>query len=187
MKLPLVLHLFGKTQQIPNLKDRAVIQGDGTVEPTENLILITLEEFEIGVGGAVHNGGEVHLKASVIAGEFPGGQEIVLAVFGGDMEGNLGQLMCFAPVEEHIFAGGGGVAEAVANVEAEIHAACQTGCATPVPGVMIGPNTPTPVQNAEAVLGRESVAVGADGHGAVGPHAVDLLIVVEVSFLFEGR
>ena len=102
------------------------------------------------------------------------------------MEGDLGQLMGLAPVEQHILAGGGGIAEAIADVEAEIHTTHQTGGAAPVPGVVIGPHATAPVQNAEAVLGGEGVAVRANGHGAVGPHTVDLLVVVEVGFLFKG-
>ena len=44
--LPLVLHFFGKAQQIPNLQHRAVIQGGSAGEAAEDLILIALEDLE---------------------------------------------------------------------------------------------------------------------------------------------
>ena len=90
-------------------------------------------------------------------------------------------------MEEGVLRGGGGVPEAIAQVEAEGHAVQSPGGAGPVPGVVIGPDAPAPVQHGEGVRGVEAPGLVPQGDAALRPEAVDLLVVVEMPGLFKGR
>ena len=103
------------------------------------------------------------------------------------MEPHLAELVGLAAVKQHILAGGGGIAEAIADVPSEGHALHLTGGAAPIPGVVIGPHPPAPVQHAEGVRRVKDVGFLPQPHLAPGPHAVDLLVEVEAPGLVKGR
>ena len=67
----------------------------------------------------------------------------------GNVKNNIIDFMRFAVVENDIFAGSGGIAEAVAQIKAEWLAVNNPVARSPVPGIVIGPNAPPPVQSAE--------------------------------------
>lgn len=185
--LPLVLHLFREAHKIFDFDFCSVVQDGGAGEAAEDLVLVAFQDLEVGVGGTVDDGGEVHLKPVVVAGEGPGLQVILLFALHGDVEAHLRQLMGAALVKEHIFRGGGGVAEAVSDVEAEGLAVRKARGGAPVPGVAVRPHAPAPVQHAEGIRGFEGVCLRAQLHGPGGAHTVDLLVVVEMTRLLKGR
>lgn len=95
--------------------------------------------------------------------------------------------MGLALVEKHIFCVGAGVAEAVADVEAEGLAVRKARGGAPVPSVVVRPHAPAPVQHAEGSRGVKGICLRAQRHGSGGAHTVDLLVVVEMPRLWEGR
>ena len=94
--------------------------------------------------------------------------------------------MSLAAVKKHIFRGGGGVAEAVADVPAERHAVHLSRGAAPVPGVVVCPHATTPVQHGKAFRRVKNIGFAAVGKAAVGSQAVNLLVKIEVPGLAEG-
>ena len=94
--------------------------------------------------------------------------------------------MGVAVVKEHVLGGGGGVAEAVADIPAEGHAVYMVGGGAPVPGVVIGPDTPAPVQNGEALRWVEHIGAAAIIDLPAGAHTVDLLVEIKMARPVEG-
>ena len=88
--LPLVLHFFCETEQITELNGSAVVQKHRAGKTAEDLMLVTLEHFEIRAGGTVDHGNKIQFEASVIAGEFPGFEIILFSVFHGTLQRRLG-------------------------------------------------------------------------------------------------
>lgn len=187
MPLPLVLHLFREAQEIPDLEGRSIVQDGGAGEAAEDLVLVAFQDLEVGVGSPVDDGGEVHLKPAVVAGEGPGPHVVLLFALHGDVEADLRQLMGLALVKEHVFRGSGGVAEAVSDVEAEGLSVRKARGGAPIPGVVVRPHPTAPVQHAEGIRGGEGVCFRAQPHGSGGAHTVDLLVVVEMTRLLKGR
>lgn len=74
-----------------------------------------------------------------------------------------------------------------ASLPAEGHAARQTGGAAPIPGVVIRPHAPAPVQHAEGIRRVEAIGLVSQLHLAPGPHAVDLLVIIEAAGLRKRR
>ena len=64
--LPLVFHLFGKAGEVFYLNHPAVVQYGFPGETAEYLVLVGFDELDIGAGGPVQYGPEVHLKAPVV-------------------------------------------------------------------------------------------------------------------------
>ena len=85
--------------------------------------------------------------------------------------------MADAIYKNHVFACGIGVAKAVADVESHFSAVNNGVQTAPVPSVFVCPNTTSPVQNGKAI---QLLLFATDGEGAIGAHAVDFLVVVEV-------
>ena len=137
---------------------------------------------------AVEHGGEVHVEPVVVAGEDPGLHEVLKAVLiHGDLESDLAELVDPAVIEQHVFRRGPGVAEAVADVPAERHAVELARGAAPVPGVVIGPYAAAPVEHGEEFVLRQLEPAVTQLDPALGAHAVDLLVVVEMAGLVKGR
>ena len=154
-------------------------------------MLVGLDEPHVRAARAVEHGGVVHLEAAVVAREGPRLHIVrrASAAITGDVEGHLTELVCAALVKEHILARGARVAEAVADVEAETLPVHEPGGAAPVPRVFVRPHAAPPVEHGEAVRRVKGVGavVVAVGHRALGAHAVDLLVEVEVFVLVKGR
>ena len=148
-------------------------------------MLIGLDELDIGACGAVEHGDKVHLKAPVVRCERPRGHEVPLSA--GYVELHLAELVRAAVVEKYVLTRGGGVAEAVADVPPERHAADMVGRAAPVPRVVISPHAAPPVEHGKAVRGVKFIKPRAVLHAALGAHTVYLLIIVEVTGLVERR
>ena len=90
--------------------------------------------------------------------------------------------MSLSFIKQHILRSIGSIAEAIADIEAKPLAFMQAGSRTPVPGILVGPDTPAPVQSAKAVLLVKTVFFCVEFHFAAGRHAVDLLVVIEMNF-----
>ena len=154
-------------------------------------MLVGLDEPHVRAARAVEHGGVVHLEAAVVAREGPRPHVVRrgLTAVAGDVEGDLAELVRPALVKEHVLARGARVAEAVADVEAELLPVHEAGGAAPVPRVFVRPHAAAPVEHGEAVRRVKGVraVVVAVGHGALGAHAVDLLVVVEVLVLVKRR
>ena len=69
--LPFVLNLFRKARKIFNLYYSTVVKYRAAFKCAENLMLVGLDKLHVSAGGAVENGGEIHLKAPVIGGKGP--------------------------------------------------------------------------------------------------------------------
>ena len=142
-------------------------------------MLIRADDPHVDVSAAVHDRFKVHFKAFIVAGEFPGRHVILFSVLHGDFKGDPAQFVGNAVIEQHVFAGGAGVSEAVADIEAEGHALRKARGGTPVPGIVIRPHAATPIQHGEGMGGRKQV-FPVPMHGlALRPQAVDLLIIIE--------
>ena len=154
-------------------------------------MLVGLDEPHVRAARAVEHGGVVHLEAAVVAREGPRPHVVRrgLSAVAGDVEGDLAELVCPALVKEHVLARGARVTEAVADVEAEFLPVHETRGAAPVPRVFVRPHAAAPVEHGEAVRRVEGICavVVAVGHGALGAHAVDLLVVVKVLVFVKRR
>lgn len=183
--LPSVFYFFGKAEEVVQMDGGAVVQDHGAVKVAEDLVLVAFYEEDVGAGGTVDDGGEVHFETSVGGGKGPWGEEVVFAVGGfGDVEGDFFEFVGDAVVEYHIFTGGGGIAKAVADVEADGVAVDDALACAPVPGVVIGPHAATPVQKGEGVVRGEGVGVICEGCMSFGAHGDDFLVVVECGGFF---
>ena len=176
------MDLLREAEDVADGQDRAVVQDRLAGHAAEDLMLIGDEDLEIDLGRPVQDGHEIHLEPAVGGGKAPG---LHVAVF-RDMEGHVVQLVDLSVVEEHVLRGGGGVAETVADVEAEGHTVKVRIAAAPVPGIVVGPDAPAPVQGAEIRLGIKGIADAVVCHPARGPHAVDLLIIIKMLVLGPG-
>ena len=105
------------------------------------------------------------------------------------MEFNLIELMGFAVIEKHVFARCRGVAEAVADIEAEAASIVKDHLtAAPIPCIVIGPDSSAPVKRCKrAVLLIEFPSNISEGHCARCSHAVDFLIIIKMLILVKRR
>ena len=151
-------------------------------------MLVAANNTYIGAARTVQHRGKVHLKPPIAAGEFPRAHKVVLAVLLRDQEGQLLQLVRRAIVEQHILAGGTGIAKAIPDIKAKGSALHCAVAAAPVPGVFVGPYAAAPVQGGIAFLGVKFDHLPVKFHLAGSLHAVDLLVVVKGLFVLrKGR
>ena len=91
--------------------------------------------------------------------------------------------MVFPVVEQHVFGGLAGVAEAGSQVETENFAIHCAGAVGPVPFIVERPHAAPPVQQAESAV-SENVFLSSAYRPAAGRHAVDLVVIIERCFVF---
>ena len=88
--LPLILNFLGESHKVFNLDDCAVFEGCFAGEFTEYLMLVALDELDIGAGSSVDDWHEVHFEFAVIAGEGPRFEVILgLTAFGSSLHRNV--------------------------------------------------------------------------------------------------
>ena len=104
-----------------------------------------------------------------------------------DAKGKTVDFMRLSLVKYDVFAGCGGIAEAIADVEAENLTVYKTLCRAPVPCVFICPYASSPVKQTEAVIGGEDIVSSVKANLALGSHADYLLVIIESGFLFGER
>ena len=97
------------------------------------------------------------------------------------------QLVKRSIIEQRVLRRGGRIAEAIAEVPAERHTVQFPRRARPVPRVVVGPHAAAPIQDGkEPVRGQlEFFSAKLDPAGRA--QAVDLLVVVKMAGLVEGR
>ena len=97
--------------------------------------------------------------------------------------------MRLAVIEQHIFGCRRRIAETIADIEAEAASVCEYRLSrTPVPGIIVSPDTASPVQSRQsAVLRPEPVFPAAQCNDSVGAQAVDFLVVIKMVFLRKRR
>ena len=149
-------------------------------------MLIRFDNPHTGTGGAVHHRVKAHLKPAVVAGKLPLLHIPALTAAAGDAKTDLGELVGLSVIEQHIFRGCGGVSKPVTQVEAEGHPLHQAGGGGPVPGVVVGPYAPAPIQHCKGVGGVQHVLLLPHRHLARSPQTVDLLVKIEVAGLVKG-
>ena len=150
-------------------------------------MLVGFEQFEVRAGSAVEDWLELHLESAVGAGEAPGRKIILFSVLHGYLKCDMVQLVESAVINERVFRRGGGIAEAVAEVPAERRAVQKSGRARPVPRVVIRPDAASPVEDGKKFVRRQLEPLCTKLHPAGRAQAVDLLIVVKMAGLVEGR
>ena len=134
-----------QAQQILNLQYGPVVQCGGAVKAAEHLMLIAADDTDTGTACPVQHGGEVHFEPPIAAGKAPRTHKIVPAVLLRDQEGQAIQLVCRAVVEQHILAGGAGIAKAIPDIKAKRLARHGAVAAAPIPCVLVGPHAASPV------------------------------------------
>ena len=137
---------------------------------------------------AVEHRRKIHIEPVVVAREDPGLHKVLKPVFiHGNLKLDLTQLVNLPVVEQHVLRRGAGVAEAIADVPAEGDTVEFARGASPVPGVVIRPHAASPVEYREKFILCQFIPAAAQFDPAFGAHAVDLLVVVEMAGLIEGR
>ena len=153
------MHLFCESKKVLYIDFFAVVQYGPACKTSENLMLVGTDDLYISAGGSVYDWNEVHFEAPVVAGKGPWGHIIFSTVFHRNIKCYLAELVSFTAVEYHVFAGRRGITEAIADVKAKRHSVCKTGSAAPVPYVVVGPYTTTPVKDTEGAFFIECVSL----------------------------
>ena len=112
--LILVVHFLCEAHHILDGKDRAVIQCERAAHPSEDLMLIGNDDFEVQFGGPVKHRFKAHLETMIGGGELPGLHDIIRR----NDKGDVIQLVDLTLVEDHVFRRGFRIAETIADVPA---------------------------------------------------------------------
>ena len=166
--------------------DASSIEEDVSREEPEDLMLVGTQDQEVGVAMAVIDGLKGDGDIARRAAELPGLQEdIAAALIHRNIEFDVVEFEGATRVEDHVLAGFGRIPEAIAEVPAK-GLAIQKGIqGRPIPGVLIGPDSPAPIQNAIATV-VHVIDLFAELGIAAGFEAIDLLVVIEMPRLLEG-
>ena len=97
------------------------------------------------------------------------------------------QLVKRSIIEQRVLRRSGGIAEAIAEVPAERHTVQFPRRARPVPRVVVGPHAAAPIQDGKESVGGQLEFLSAKLDPAGSAQAVDLLVVVKMAGLVEGR
>lgn len=136
-----VPNLFGETEKISDFKLCSVIKNCRSAEFSEHLMTCLADNSRIEGMNIIINRNKIHIKSAVGAYEFPWLHHIV-----GDFKKYLVKLVAPSVIENHIFACGICITEAVTEIEAERLAVNNIVSRTPVPSVVISPDTSAPVK-----------------------------------------
>jgi len=101
VKLPAIHHLFRETEKIFEDNLLSVIKNGFPAEAAENLVLIGLQDEQVGIGMAIDDWPEIHLEAAIVAAELPGLQITV----GGNVELYPVEFVDLAVETEQVFRG----------------------------------------------------------------------------------
>ena len=152
MPLPLVPDFLRESHQVIDLQRPAVIQNRRPAELSEHLMLIGTDDPGIDPGASVHHRLKLQLKPFVITGKDPRRQIVFFSVLHGNVKYYLVQFVNLSLIKQYVFAGGGSIAETIADIKAEGHTANQSGSRAPVPGIVIRPDAASPVQHGKRIF-----------------------------------
>ena len=134
--------------------DFAVVENAFSAESSEYLMGYHAEKFEIEGFVTVYDRHEIEFESAVRGREFPRRRIIdFIRSVAGYKEGDFLKLMSFSVVEKHVFARSRSVAETVADIETEFNSVGKHRLQTaPIPGVVVGPYSASPVERSERVV-----------------------------------
>ena len=89
-------------------------------ETAEYLILIALDEEDVGPAVPIEDRFKDEIDVPALGDDPPGAEEVVLLPFFGDFETDVIQFICFFVDEQHIFARGARIAEAISQVPTDL-------------------------------------------------------------------
>ncbi len=181
-ELIFIVYFFGKAKKILKLNFSAVVEHCGAAHFAENLMLIGDNDFCIYKGISVYNRDKIHIKPAVGRFKCPRVGKIV-----ADIENYIIEFMGDAVIKNDIFACGGGIAETIADIKSERHAVNLTGAGTPIPNIVICPNSPAPIKSCKIKFPVESNQLTVIFNFTRSTQSVDFLIVIKRFFILCPR
>ena len=138
-------------------------------------MLVAHDDLRVDFRSPVQHGDKIHLETAVARRERPGLHIIPLR----DVESHVRKLMPFSVIEEHILGSSRRVAEPVSDIETEGLSLDDPIPGSPVPAVIVGPDSAPPVKRSEVSFTIEHILLPVEFHPAARAHDVDFLIIVE--------
>src|SRR5699024_3717977 len=148
-----VMNFFCKTHKVFQFDEPAVIQDSPSAHPSEHLMLVRGYRTRRHGRRPVKDRRELHLKPAVTGSEKP----LFHIVIFRDMECHIIQLVSLPVIEEDIFRRRRCIPEPVPDIESERSSADRPVSGTPVPGIVVSPDAPAPVQRPIILLRTEPV------------------------------
>ena len=116
------MDLLGKAEEI--FEDNLFFADqDEARKEAEHLMLFALNDQRVGIGITVEHRDEFNLDVARGGTELPGRHVVIFARFiKRDIETDIVELIDFLAIEDHVLAGGFGIAKAITEVPAKGHA-----------------------------------------------------------------
>lgn len=167
---------------------RTVVQNGVAVKAAEDLMLLGAQKAQAHAVFSVEIGTEDKVEPPFVVLYLPLPFKVAPAVRArGNDKFHSVELMRLSVVKEHVLGRSRRVAEAVAEIEAELDPVDIAGQTAPIPGVFVSPDAPAPIEHGERLVGREIAPRSAYLEIARRGQAVELGVIIKSRVLFLER
>lgn len=147
------MYFFCKTKAVFDFHYRPVIQNRLPGHLSEYLMLVAFHNAGIYARSPVEHRHKIHLKPAVAGSDFPWTHIILFSLFiKRNPKRHIVQLVYFAVKNNHVFTRRTVVAKSIADIETDCMPIPNTVAVSPIPCIIIGPDTSSPVQRAKIRL-----------------------------------